>query len=71
MEEKIAITDYIGRKEYFLLPLESWPKLRLEIFNEKKKEWRLQEFDIFIRPHGKKKKTDKHLKIYYQTPNEK
>ena len=64
-ENKIAVTDYIPNEQYFVLPFESWPSLRLEIFNKKLNQWRIAEFDIFIRPRGKKKKTDKQIKIYY------
>lgn len=68
MKEEIATTDYIAGQEYFILPEEAQPQIRLEIYNEKKQEWRISGFDILIRPHGKKLKTDKNLKIFFTPP---
>lgn len=65
MKNKIAITDYISAQQYFILPLESWPEIRMEIYNKHNKQFRKVDFDICIKPHGKKKKTDRQIKISY------
>lgn len=71
MEEKIATTDYTPGEQYFVLPYEVWPNIRLEIFNASRKEWRKSDFTILIKPNGKKKKTDKQIKLYYSPLKEK
>ena len=64
-KEEIITTPYISGQEYFCLPDTFYPKIRLEIYNENKKEWRINEYQIYIRPLGEKKKTDKTIKLIF------
>ena len=64
--EKIATTPYIPNQQYFILPLETWPNVRLEVLNGHNKEWRKCDYDICIVLKGKKKKTDKEIRIFYE-----
>ena len=64
-EIKRYTSNVIRGQEYYLLPQELIPSLRLEIKNNKKKSYDFRDFNVFIRPN-KILKTDSELNLYYE-----
>lgn len=61
-------TECIKGVNYYDLPFKQIMKtFQLEIFNEKKKEWRKEDFIMQIKPIGRKLITDKIIRISYDT----
>lgn len=56
-------TEVINGQEYYALPLPQ--KMRLTVYNKKKKEFRKQDFVVYIKPN-KLLKTDETLRIEFK-----
>ena len=60
---RTVITDYISGQEEYILPEDFQPKLNVEVFNKKKNTWETKSFDVRLHMIGKKRKTDRQIKV--------
>jgi hypothetical protein len=63
---KIAITNYTKGQKYYILPNDCYCPIHfIEVWNEKKKCWRVERFENCLYLPDRKLKTDKEIRIYY------
>jgi len=66
-ETNTATTEYIaGQKGYGAIKEFGLPDLKVEVFNKKRNKWDKKEYHFEIVLHGKKRKTDEFIKVYYE-----
>ena len=68
MKQNIATTKYVLGQEFYPLP-EFRSIDKVEVFNSRRKEWKNSDFAIYLYLPKSKLKTNKEIKIYFQSPN--